>query len=261
MGLKAQAPEIQYVNGRLSVWYPDVRVAPRVCPRTRMKRVFCPCTPCRVLRRRKHSTGCSCYLCFADRAGKFIDDLGRRTEARRWVWFVTLTFRTPHFPWARHFPVEQPMPAPDFVHHHFDAMIKWIEREVHHPVEFFTADQFGSKGGRLHLHCGLSWPGLFPYRWKSLQAMLWDGTGAKDNPLLKNGAGFNRILPWEQDAAYYIARYIGRDAHRAHWDWNVGIREPPIRLLPSVGRKDVAVSPVPHASSRMYGQTAWRWHR
>jgi hypothetical protein len=261
MGLKAQAPEIQYVNGRLSVWYPDVRVAPRICPRTRMKREFCPCSRCRVLRRRKHRAGCRCHLCFADRVGGFVDTLGQRTQARRWLWFVTLTFRTPHFPWARNFPVEQPMPAPDFVRHFFDAMIKWIGQEVHHQVEYFVAHQYGSRGGRLHLHCGLSWPGLFSYRWKSLQAMLWDGTGAKDNPLLKSGAGFSRILPWKQDAGYYIGRYLGRDVREAHWDWSVGLGESPVRLLPSFGRRDVVISPVPDASSQVYHQTAGRWHK
>jgi hypothetical protein len=249
MRLKAQAPEIQYVNGRLSVWYPDVRVAPRICPRTRMKRVFCPCTPCRALRCRKHRAGCSCHLCLADRLGGFVDALGERTQARRWLWFITLTFRTPHFPWARHFPVEQPMPAPDFVHHYFDKMIHWLESEVHHPVEYFVADQFGSKGGRIHLHCGLSWPGLFEYRWKDLQSKLWIE------------AGFNKVLPWKQSAAFYLSRYVGRDLHKSHWDFRVGIQEPPVRLLPSVGRKDISISPVPDASSQMYRQTAGRWHR
>lgn len=181
--------------------------------------------------------------------GKFIDDLGKRTEARRWLWFLTLTFRTPHFPWARRFPIEQPKPATDFVHHYFAKMVRWIEAEVHHPVEYFTADQFGEAAGRIHLHCGLSWPGLFEYRWKDLQRKLWAE------------AGFNRILPWEQDAAYYIGRYIGRDANRAHWDWNVGNREQPVRLLPSLGREVVAVSPVPEESSRAYRQTSGSWHR
>ena len=249
MGRKAQPAQIQFVDGRLSVEYPDLRLAPRECKRSGMLRVFCPCAPCRALRRRKHHASCSCYLCFADRMGKFIDDLGKRTEARHWLWFLTLTFRTPHFPWARRFPIEQPAPATDFVHHYFAKMVRWIEAEVHHPVEYFTADQFGEAGGRIHLHCGLSWPGLFEYRWKDLQRKLWAE------------AGFNRILPWEQDAAYYIGRYIGRDANRAHWDWNVGNREQPVRLLPSLGREVVAVSPVPEESSRAYRQTSGSWHR
>jgi hypothetical protein len=101
--------------------------------------------------------------------GAFIDQLGKKTAAGQWLWFVTLTFRTPYFPWARGFPIEQPAPAPDFVHNFFVRMIHWIEGEVHVRVEYFVVDQSGELGGRLHQHCGLSWPGLFEYRWRDLQ--------------------------------------------------------------------------------------------
>lgn len=249
MGQKAQLAEIQFVDGRLSVDYPDQRVAPRICKRSNMRREFCPCFYCRALRRRKHRASCRCFLCFADRMGKFVDDLGRRTQAGKWIWFITLTFRTPHFPWAHHFPIEQPKPASDFVHHYFARMISWIESEIHHPVEYFTADQFGEVGGRIHLHCGLSWPGLFEYRWKDLQQKLWAE------------AGFNRILPWQLDAGYYIGRYVGRDAQRAHWDWNVGIHTPKLRLLKPIGRKVLVASSVPEESSREFRRTMGSWHR
>lgn len=181
--------------------------------------------------------------------GAFVDTLGARTQAGRWLWFVTLTFRTPHFPWCDGFPIEQPQPNADFVEHFFARMLRWVGQEVHCSVEFFFAHQFGEVGGRIHLHCGLSWSNLFEYRWKNLQAMLW-----------KN-AGFNRILPWEQDAGYYIARYIGRDAHRAEWRWNVGIQSAPVRLLQPIGRQVLAVSPVPEDSSAAYRQTSQGWHR
>ena len=213
-----------------------------------MRRAFCPCFPCRKLRRRKHRAPCSCRLCFSDRIGEFIDDLGRRTLARRWLWFLTLTFRTQDFPWARGFPMEQAQPFPDFVQHFFERMISWIEREVHGRVEFFVVHQFGESGGRLHLHCGLSWSGLFEYRWKDLQEMLW------------TGAGFNRILPWEKDAGFYIGRYIGRDAWRCHWDFRVGpdcVRPGPAL----VGRRVLVESPTPGNSSSAYRQTFGRWHR
>ncbi len=249
MGRKAKPAKVQYVDGALRVFYPDGRVEPRLCVRTNMRREFCPCAPCRVLRRRKHRASCTCWLCFTDRMGAFIDQLGRGTAARRWLWFLTLTFRTPNFPWKKGFPMEQPMPCPDFVRSFHAKMLAWVSREVHSEIEFFTAHQFGEINGRIHLHCGLSWPGLFEYRWRDLQAMLW------------RDAGFNRILPWKQDAAYYIGRYIGRDAHRANWDWNVGNREQPIRLLSSLGREVVAASPVPEESSRAYRQTMGSWHR
>jgi hypothetical protein len=228
--------------------YPDRRVLPRVCARTGMRRTFCCCVPCRKLRRRKHCAACSCWLCLADRMGAQIDELGGRTMAGRWLWFTTLTFRTPHFPWARGFPIEQPEPCPDFVHHFFNRkMIPWIEGQVHARVEWFVADQFGEVGGRLHLHCGLSWPGLFEYRWKDLQAMLWEQ------------AGFNRILPWQMDAGYYIGRYIGRDARRCHWSFRIGPES--VRHAVPVGRQVVAHSPTPDDSSNAYRQGLGRWHR
>jgi hypothetical protein len=227
--------------------YRDHRVLPRVCKRTKMRRAFCCCIPCRALRRRKHRASCGCWLCFADRTGGFIDTLGRNTAAGRWLWFLTLTFRTPDFPWARGYPAEQPRPSVDFVRHFFAFMIAWIEREIHARVEYFVAHQFGEIGGRLHLHCGLSWPGLFEYRWKDLEAMLWER------------AGFNRILPWEMDAGYYIGRYIGRDAGRSHWNFRVGFES--MRAPVSVGRRVVAESATPDDSSRAYRQTLGKWHR
>jgi hypothetical protein len=182
--------------------------------------------------------------------GAFVDTLGSKTQAGEWLWFLTVTFRTPHFPYRRGFPMEQPRPNADFVEHFFNWMIRWIEREVHCSVEFFVAHQFGEQDGRLHLHCGVSWPNLFEYRWKELQAMLW-----------KN-AGLNRILPWEKDAGYYIARYIGRDAHRAHWRWNVAATSPPARLLKPIGRIVTLPSRTPdESSSAAYRMTAGRWHR
>ena len=242
----------------MRVIYPDARLEPRVCARTDARRDFCCCPPCRALRRRKHHAVCCCGLCYADRMGAFIDRLGERTHARRWLWFLTLTFRTPRFPWARGFPIEQPEPSPDFVHRFFfhedvrrPGMIQWIEREVHTRVEYFVADQFGEVGGRLHLHCGLSWPGLFEYRWKDLQEMLW-----------KN-AGFNRILPWKSDAGFYIGRYIGRDADRCHWDFRVG--PDPLRTPSPVGRRVVARSTFPYGETRklfeMCQPRIRGWHR
>jgi len=247
MRRKAQPATIQGHGAEMRVIYPDARVAPRLCNRTNMKRGFCPCAPCRSLRRRKHGAHCQCWLCYADRMGGFVDSLGQRTLAGRWLWFLTLTFRTPNFPWARGFPMEQPAPFPDFVNHYFERMIVWIEGQVHGPVEYFVVHQCGEVGGRLHLHCGLSWQGLFEYRWKDLQEKLW-----KD-------AGFNRILPWERDAGFYIGRYIGRDAERSHWDFRVGPE--PVRQPVEVGRHVIVVSRAPDDSSREFRRTMGQWHR
>ncbi len=118
-------------------------------------------------------------------------------------------------------------------------MISWIEREVHGRVEYFAVDQFGEIGGRLHQHLGLSWPGLFEYRWKDLQKMLW------------GEAGFNRILPWKMDAGYYIGRYIARDAEKCNWDFRVTqqVGQQAVCAPLPVGRQVLAVSRVPEASS------------
>jgi hypothetical protein len=229
----------------LNVLYPDKRLLPRICERTRMRRAFCCCHPCRDLRRRKHHAPCRCWLCHADRMGGFIDELGGRTAAGSWNWFVTVTYRTPTFPWANGFPIGQAQPSFDFVCHFFARMIRWIEQEVHARVEFFSVHQFGETGGRLHQHCGLSWPGLFEYRWRDLQEMLW-----------KN-AGWNRILPWEQDAGYYIGRYIGRDAERSHWDFSVG--HEPVRARVAVGRQVIAASS--NLPSSAFRNVLGRWHR
>lgn len=236
MGRKAQLATVEGVGAELRVVYPDRRLQPRVCVFTKMRREFCPCEPCRALRRKKHRATCHCWFCYADRMGGFIDSLGKRTEAGGWLWFLTLTFRTPSFPWARGFPIEQPQPASDFVHNFFARMIQWIEREVHARVEYFVVDQFGEVGGRLHQHCGLSWPCLFEYRWKDLQEKLWDE------------AGFSRILPWEKDAGFYIGRYIGRDAERSHWDFRVGAS--PVRTPVPVGRRVIVRSAVPGGETR-----------
>jgi hypothetical protein len=249
--MKARQPEVEGKCGAFRVWYPDARIEPRVCARTNMRRAVCPCAPCRALRRRKHRASCSCWLCYTDRMGGFINDLGRRTAARRWLWFLTLTFRTPDLPWARGFPIEHSKPHPDFVHHFFSRLIQWIEREVHAPVEYFVVDQFGEVGGRLHQHCGLSWPGLFEYSWKPMWEMVY-----------KN-AGWNRILPWKTDAGYYIGRYIGRDARRSHWDFRVGAD--PVRTTTCIGRRTIVRSTFPYGETRnLFNEcrpTIRGWHR
>jgi hypothetical protein len=247
MGRRAKASKIEGHGSGLHVVYPDGRLEPRSCVRTNIIREFCPCAPCRRLRRKKHRAACTCWLCFSDRMGAFIDQLGQKTSAGRWLWFVTLTFRTSSFPWRRGFPMQEPQPSPDFVRHCFEWMIRWLEGQVHGRVEYFVVHQFGDTGGRLHLHCGLSWPGLFEYRWKDLQNKLWER------------AGFNRILPWKEDAGYYIGRYIGRDTGRSDWDFRAGKERRPEGR--PVGRQIVAHSPSPVNSSAGYRQTSGRWHR
>lgn len=249
-----------------NVIYQDRRTLPRVCERTDMRRDLCCCAQCRVRRRRKHGAACHCWLCFADRTGTYIDRLGKRTGAGRWGLFITPTYRTRSFPWAKNFPMEQPQPHPDFVRNFFGQMIRWLEGALRERIEYFVADQYGEIGGRLHQHVGLTSPTLvraadelsemrhadprttrLPEMLKAFASMLW----AK--------AGFNRVLPWEMDAGYYIGRYIGRDAGRSYWDFRVGPE--PVRLLHPVGRKVVAVSSAPDESSQAYRGVLRGWHR
>ena len=86
-----------------------------------------------------------------------------------------------------------------------------------------------------------------PEMLKPFASMLWEK------------AGLNLIHPWEEDAGYYLGRYIGRDAGRCHWDFRVGSE--PVRLLHSVGRTVVAVSPAPNDSSQAYRGVLQGWHR
>jgi hypothetical protein len=246
--------------------YSDRRILPRKCSRTGMRRDLCCCARCRALRRRKHRAPCRCWLCYADRMGGFIDRLGKQTTAEKWALFLTQSYRTRSFPWAKRFPMEQPQPSPDFVRHFVGRMIRWLEAELRECVEYFIAEQYGEIGGRLHQHIGLSSPVLvqlaeelaamrrahprttrLPETLKPFATMLWDK------------AGLNRILPWEEDAGYYIGRYIGRDARRCQWDFRVGPE--PVRLLHPVGREVVAVSPAPDDSSDAYRQVLGKWHR
>lgn len=246
--------------------YWDRRTLPRRCGRTGMRRDFCCCAPCRSLRRRKHRASCRCWLCYADRQGEFIDDLGKRTPSGHWAIFLTLTYRTREMVKRLNATVQRPEPHPDFVHHFFDRMIAWLETELCERVEFFVVDQYGSQGGRLHQHAGITSPVLvaaaqelskmrgadprstrLPERLKPFARMLFEN------------AGLNRILPWEMDAGYYIGRYIGRDAERSHWDFRIGPE--PKRTVASVGRRVIVESQSVEESSNAYRQAFRGWHR
>lgn len=247
--------------------YPDKRLMPRECSRTGMLRRSCCCAPCRRLRRRKHSASCRCWLCYSDRMGAFVDSLGSRTAAGRWAIFLTQTYRTKPMVKRLNAPMEKPEPSLDFVRHFLRRMIRWLEDELRERVEFFIVDQYGERGGRLHQHGGLTSPALLTAA-EELSAMRYADPKTTRLPvalkpfaaMLVEQAGGNRILPWEQDAGYYIGRYIGRDVARCQWDFRVGSQ--PVRQIPPVGRQVVAVSPVPdETSSDAYRQALGKWHR
>jgi hypothetical protein len=162
-----------------------------------------------------HKVGCSCWACHSSVMGGFIDSLSSQTSSGEWQVFTTITFRTSDYPWARGFPTcGSGRPKADFAHHLFDRLIEHLERELDTRVDYVVADQLGERLGRLHQHAILAAPGLAEYSRKE----MWQW--------LDERAGYSRILPFEQGAAYYIARYIGRDVNRCDWDLRIGDRPP-----------------------------------
>jgi hypothetical protein len=161
-----------------------------------------------------HEDGCQCWGCLSNDLGRYIDFLGKETGPGEWQVFATITFRTPTYPWQRGFPTGgSGRPKPEFAHHLFDRLILHLESEVGSRLDYVVADQLGEKGGRLHQHAILAAPGLGEYSRTSIWAWL------------NQKAGWNRILPFEQGAAFYISRYIGRDINRCEWDLRIGDRQ------------------------------------
>lgn len=198
--------------------------------------------------------------------GAYIDELGKRTTPGKFGLFVTATYRTQAIVKRLNASMERPEPHPDFVRHFVDRMIRWLENDLGERVEYFVADQYGEIGGRLHQHIGLASNSLVSAAEEMSAMREADPRTTRLPGMLKpftsklwTEAGFNRILPWEMDAGYYIGRYIGRDAGRCHWDFHVGSE--PVRLFQSVGRTVVAVSAAPNDSSRAYRGILQEWHR
>lgn len=212
----------------------------------------------------EHRAFCQCWRCFSSAMGGFIDGLANKTDSGEWSLFLTQSYKTSVYPWAKGFP-RRSEPHPDFVHHFPHFMISWLEREFDSRFEYFYADQFGEIGGRLHQHLGISSPAIIqasadlaemqkagekglPEILKPFQKMLWDR------------AGFNRILPWVYPASFYIGRYIGRDAAECHWEWRVGDDLRNISTIgKGIGHTDITRSP--ELPSKHFRNVLKRWHR
>ena len=177
-----------------------------------------------------HPVGCSCWKCYADQMGQWIDTLGPQTAAGRWQDFVTVTYSTPSYPWQRGFPVLPGRPKADFAHHLFDRLISHLEKQLGSRIDYVVADQFGSINGRFHQHAILSGVGLDSYPRKE----IWKW--------LKERAGWSRVLPFLQGASYYISRYIGRDANRCDWFPRVGEEPQTLKTAANIGRTVVVQS-------------------
>lgn len=154
-----------------------------------------------------------CWRCLSNHMGRYVDSLGAQTDPGGWQVFATITYRTQTYPWQQGFPAGGAgRPKADFAHHLFDRLIMHLETELGSRVDYVVADQLGDKGGRLHQHAILAGQGLADYP----RASIWEW--------LKEKAGWNRVLPFEQGAAYYISRYISRDINRCEWNLRVGDR-------------------------------------
>jgi len=180
--------------------------------------------------------------------GKWIDDLAEETSTGHWQLFGTATFRTPNYPWQKGFPMGGSYkPSSHFVHRTYDQLIRYLEREMNSTVDYVVADQLGAMNGRLHQHFILAAPGLddFPRR------KIWDR--------LFKRAGFNRILPFEHGAAYYIGRYIGRAVRDCEWD----IRLASHPLVAPVAFKTGGAEIVSSAAmpKEAFKNTKKEWHR
>ena len=177
-----------------------------------------------------HAAYCSCRKCWADSLGRWIDALASQTLPGQWQVFVTITYATKSYPWCRGFPILAGRPKADFAHHLFDRLILHIERELLSRVDYVVADQLGSINGRFHQHAILACPGLDAYP----RTGIWSW--------LKARAGWSRVLPFEQGAAYYISRYIGRDANRCEWFPRIGDDPTEKQTFENVGRVNIVQS-------------------
>jgi hypothetical protein len=177
-----------------------------------------------------HSESCSGSKQYADQLGRWIDHLGSETAPGRWQVFATITYSTKSYPWCRGFPVMPGRPKADFAHHLFDRLIAHLDSELGSRVDYVVADQLGSINGRFHQHAILAAPGLDAYP----RTEIWKWLNVR--------AGWSRILPFEQGAAYYISRYIGRDANRCDWYPRVGAQEPCPRDESEIGRLNIVNS-------------------
>jgi hypothetical protein len=88
-------------------------------------------TDVRVTHETKHKDFCSCWRCFSNAMGCYIDSLTSQTSAGEWQIFATITDRTSDDPRRRGFPTGgSGRPKADFAHHLFDRLIVHLEGEV-----------------------------------------------------------------------------------------------------------------------------------
>ena len=157
-----------------------------------------------------HELGCRCWRCMATAYGDWFDQLGGETEAGEWQRFVTISYRTNSYPQGRGFPNSDGMPSVEFSHHCFQDFVSQLEAQLGARVDFIVGDQFGQLHGRFHQHALLAAIGLDRYPRSGLENWL------------RKKAGWSRALPFERGAAFYLAKFIGRNLQDANWQVQVG---------------------------------------
>jgi hypothetical protein len=105
----------------------------------------------------------------------------------------------------------------------FDRLVSHLESQLLSRVDYVVADQLGSINGRFHQHAILAALHLETYP----RTRIW--------AWLRERAGWSRILPFEQGAAFYISRYIGRDANRCDWDLHIANEQGPTKMTAVAG--------------------------
>jgi hypothetical protein len=195
-----------------------------------------------------HGDLCRCHKCMAVAMGSWIDSLAEKTSTGHWQIFGTATFRTPQYPWQKGFPLGGSYkPNSHFVHRTYQKLVSHLENGLNTSMDYVVADQLGAMNGRLHQHFILAARGLDHYP----RTQIWN--------YLFELAGFNRILPFERGAAYYVGRYIGRKISDCEWDIRLA-SSPPVPPMPrQIGRTDVVRST--EMPKEAFKNTRKEWHR
>ena len=129
-----------------------------------------------------------------------------------WDWFLTLTFREP---------------VPSFrAYRLFAKFCREIEKAAGQPIAWFRGDEYGPRGGRLHLHALMANVAHL----RRLDWMDW----------WERLAGFARITAFDnrRGAAYYVAKYVTKG--QGGWDLSgLPLETQLVMAIPVIGRAKV----------------------
>jgi hypothetical protein len=111
-----------------------------------------------------------------------------------WDWFCTFTFRSGDDP-----------PSSFRAHRLFGSFMRDVTTRSEQPVFWFRGDEYGPRGGRLHIHALV---GNVAAERRLYWMDQWD-----------RRAGYARILPFDPNkgAAFYCSKYVTKQ----FGDWNL----------------------------------------